>query len=185
MRWVVLTVLLLAMPAVQAQHCPWDCGGMILLQTELDKQQVYKQQPVLVDENREIITDTVYGTGKDTYDTCSFLYYDDFLAYRTAKINLHYWYGYDTVYHFAAGYYVARINYCKYRNKKIYLRLADPYSQRPAYRYLEINSTAIIHLHDHNNNIRYRQTATIKEAIREAVLVMSCDKWMLRKEDCR
>lgn len=40
-------------------------------------------RPVLVDENKKKIVDTIYGTGADNIDNCDFLSYEDFTAYRT------------------------------------------------------------------------------------------------------
>jgi len=185
MRWFILSIFLVATVTVKAQHCPWDCSGMILLHSNVEKEQVYKLEPVLVDENKKIIVDSLYGTGKPTFDTCNFLYYDDFLAYRTKRIEWHYWYGYDTVYHFAAGNYVVKLNYCKYSDQKIYLRLREPYTSETRYRYIEIPNSSLLHLHEYNNMIRERETAAMKEAIKGAVIEMNCEKWMLRKEDCK
>src|SRR6476620_4865408 len=91
-------VLLLSNNFLFAQHCPWDCTGMILLHTNLPKENLYKLDPVLTDENKNEIYDTVYGTGKDTWDECKFLSYDDFTAYRTGRIAVHHFYEYDTFY---------------------------------------------------------------------------------------
>jgi hypothetical protein len=55
-----------------AQHCPWDCSGMVMLQTNIPKDTFYKLNPVLADENKNELYDTVYGTGKDTWDECKF-----------------------------------------------------------------------------------------------------------------
>src|SRR6185295_4818129 len=100
--------------------------GMILMKTAIPKEQLYKLKPVLVDENKDIIIDTIYGTGLDTYDTCKFLYYNDFMKYRGGKVSLHHWYAYDTVYQFASGYYMVKTNYCKYKSRKLFLRFTEP-----------------------------------------------------------
>ena len=100
-----------------AQHCPWDCSGMIIVETPVMKKTVYKLEPVLVDEDKKVIVDTMYGTDKPTYDRCDFLTYDDFTRERTKKIAIHHWYENDTFYHFAAGRYIVKYNYCEYRDK--------------------------------------------------------------------
>src|SRR5262245_44608671 len=85
-----------------AQHCPWDCSGMIIVETPVAKGMIYKLEPVLVDEEKNVIVDTIYGTDKPTYDRCDLLFYDDFTKQRTKKITIHHSYEYDTFYHFAA-----------------------------------------------------------------------------------
>lgn len=130
------------------QHCPWDCSGMILLQTNIAKEKFYKLHPVLVDENKREITDTVYGTGKDTYDKCDFLSYEDFTAYRIQRIKVHHWYQYDTFYHFAKGGYIVKYNFCQYEGRKLYLRFQDPNSSTALFRYLEIPREKRMHLHN-------------------------------------
>lgn len=185
MRYLFMSCLILPAITVKAQHCPWDCSGMILFQTTISKEQVYKLEPVLVDENKKIIADTIYGTGLPTYDNCSFLYYDDFKAYRTKKIAIHRWYAYDTAYHFAEGYYVVKINFCKFYKKKLFLRFTDPYSRGLRYRYIEIDSSGLFHLHSYSTDMNARRTDKIREAIKNFIVVMTCEKWMLRKEDCK
>jgi hypothetical protein len=59
-----------------------------MLKTAVAKEFVYKLNPVLVDETKKVIIDTMYGTDKPTYDSCNFLHYDDFAKYRTAKRRL-------------------------------------------------------------------------------------------------
>jgi len=61
-----------------SQHCPWDCSGMIIVETPVAKGIVYKLEPVLVNEEKRVIVDTMYGTDKPTYDRCDLLSYDDF-----------------------------------------------------------------------------------------------------------
>jgi hypothetical protein len=168
-----------------AQHCPWDCTGMIQLQTDISKETVYKMRPVLVDEKKMVVTDTIYGTGKDTYDRCDFLFYDDFVKYRKKKIAIHHWYQYDTMYHFAEGRYIVHYNFCKYRGKKLFLRYIDPYSKSKGYRYIEIPADKRIHLHDYNNQLRQNETAELKSATKQFVLEIDCEKWGVLKKDCR
>lgn len=180
MRHFLLLLLLTVSAIAKAQHCPWDCSGMIVMKTGIAKEQLYKLHPILADENKNIIVDTIYGTGLATYDTCNFLYYDDFTTYRTSKISLHNWYGYDTVYHFASGFYMVKVNYCKYKNEKLFLRFTDPKTSDPEYHYLEIKSSALFHLHDYNREINQRQTTEIKKAIQPFVFIVNENEWDLQ-----
>jgi hypothetical protein len=184
MRRYLIILMVLVSTVSRAQHCPWDCSGMILVKTDVSRENVYKLSPVIVDENKKIIVDTIYGTGKDTYDSCKLLYYDDFLAYRIQRTALHYWYGYDTMYHFAEGYYVIKINYCGFSKKNVFLRLNNPSSNGTLYNYIEIPASAFIHLHDYNMEIRGGKSETIREGVKGAIINMNCEKWMLPKEDC-
>jgi hypothetical protein len=166
-----------------AQHCPWDCSGMIMVQTPVMKKTVYKLEPVLVDEDKKVIVDTMYGTDKPTYDRCELLTYDDFTKERTKKIAIHHWYEYDTFYHFAAGRYIVKYNYCQYRDKKLYLRYSDPSSK--VYHYIEIPENIRVHLHDYNSQLRERKTEEIKNDLATSVLVLNCEEWNLKKQDCK
>lgn len=167
-----------------AQHCPWDCSGMILVKSPVSKKNVYKLQPVLVDDEKKVVVDTMYGTDKPTYDRCDLLFYDDFTNQRAEKIAIHHWYEYDTFYHFAAGSYVIKFNFCKYQDKKLYLRYSDPYSAS-LYHYVEIPQNIRIHLHDYNNQLRARKTEEIQDSLKTSVLTISCDEWKLKKQDCK
>jgi hypothetical protein len=103
-----------------------------------------KLKPVLVDKQHHVITDTVWGTGKEdsTNDRCDFLYYDDFLKIHRQKIALHHFYQYDTMYYFAQGLYMVKYNHCEYREEKIYLRYNDPEKGEAQLHYLEIPNRA-------------------------------------------
>jgi len=58
---------------------------MIMLKTPISKATVYQLKPVLVDEDKQVVIDTMYGTDKATYDSCGFLYYDDFATIERKK----------------------------------------------------------------------------------------------------
>lgn len=169
-----------------SQHCPWDCTGMILLLTRLPKEKLYKLNPVLVDQRLRPITDTMFGTGKEneTSDPCAFLYYDDFLTYRTNKIAIHHWYGYDTLYYFAKGKYMVHFNFCRYKEEKLFLRFEDKYSRGIKYHYVEIPGKQRIHLHNYSRELFDRETPALKKKLKPFVLFMNCEKWLLRSEDC-
>ena len=156
------------------QHCPWDCSGMILLQTDAPKEKLYLLHPVLVDENKKEVIDTVYGTGLDTHDKCEFLSYEDFTALREKKIGLHHWYGYDTLYHFTAGKYLVKYNFCKYQDEKLYLRFEDPHAGSITFHYIEIPENRRIHLHNYNTELRKRETKELKKLTELFVLKVSC-----------
>lgn len=139
--------------------------------------------PVLVDTDKKIVIDTLYGTGKNTYDTCTFLYYDDFIKYRTERIQLHYWYAYDTLLSFAANHYLVHYNFCKFKwdqQGSLFIRWNDPESKTTAYRYIEIPASSRIHLHDYNNEIRNRDKNAILKAIAPFILSIRREEWGLK-----
>ncbi|HMU45055.1 MAG TPA: hypothetical protein PKC72_01745 [Chitinophagaceae bacterium] len=183
-RLLYFSFLLVIFFNASAQHCPWDCSGMIMLQINTPQEHIEKMNLVLVDEDKKEIIDTVYGTGKSTYDECRFLYYDDFLEYRTKRIETHYWYKYDTVYHFATGKYLVKFNFCKYNNKKIYLRYMDRYSRVLKYHYIEIPDSNRVHLHNYNNDIRDDNTKELVKALKPFVVQISCEMLGIRDGDC-
>ncbi len=168
-----------------SQHCPWDCSGMVIVETPVANEKMNKLKPVLVDEEKNVITDTIYGTDQPTYDRCDLLSYDDFTKMRTQKIAIYHGYEYDTFYHFAAGSYMVKYNFCEYRDKKLYLRYIDPNSKSKVYRYIEVPANSRIHLHDYNSQLRERKTDEIKKALKPSVLVLNCEEWNLKKQDCK
>ena len=184
MKYLLLLLLAATNQPSLAQHCPWDCSGMILFQSNLSAEQVKELHPVLVDENKKDIIDTIYGTGKDTYDPCEFLYFDEFQQYRTGKIQLHHWYEYDTMYAFAAGAYLVKYSYCKYRGKKLYIRYTDPYTRSLTYHYIEVPEDNRLHLHDYSRELTNREAAKIRELTASKLLLLNCDRWGLRENDC-
>jgi hypothetical protein len=168
-----------------AQHCPWDCSGMIMMRTPVSKEMIYKLKPVLVDEQKNVVTDTMYGTGLPTYDRCDFLSYEDFVDYRAGKITVHHWYGYDTVYHFAAGNFIVKYNFCKYEGSKLFLRFDDPGSEAVQYHYIEIPEAIRIHLHNISSLLYSRQTAAIRKELQHSILNIACSEWGLKDEYCK
>ncbi len=174
MRVLLVGLILLATLNSQAQHCPWDCSGMIVLNTDIPRATLEKLKPVLVDDQYQVIRDTVWGTGKEdkTNDRCDFLYYDDFLANRVEKTKLHHFYNYDTMYYFAKGSYMVKYNHCKYRQKKIYLRYNDPDKGETQFHYLEIPDRARIHLHDYNRFLWDKQGVEMKKELATAFLFL-------------
>jgi hypothetical protein len=185
MRCLLVSVMIMMVNLAGAQHCPWDCSGLLLFKIEISKKKTNKLFPVLVNEKKEIIVDTIYGTSKSTFDTCKLLFYDDFQAYRIKRVTQNKWYAIDTVYHFAEGYYIIKVNFCKYRNKKIFLRFTDTGSKKLRYRYVEIANSSLIHLHDYNMEITARKTDLIKEAIAKYLITIDCASLGLKEENCR
>jgi hypothetical protein len=58
-----------------AQHCPWDCSGMIIVETPVAKGMVYKIRARIGSmKKKKVIVDTMYGTDKPTYDRCDLLF---------------------------------------------------------------------------------------------------------------
>lgn len=184
MKWIQFILISLIPEIVAAQHCPWDCTGLIQLSIDVPKTQIEKMNLVLVDEDKNEIIDTLFGTGKNTYDTCNVLFYDDFLLYRTQRMSTHHWYSYDTVYYFAKDKYLTRYNFCKYENKRIYLRFSDRYSRGLKYHYIEIPDSNRVHLHQYNEYLQHDRTSELKELLGPFVLNITCDILGLRKEDC-
>jgi len=183
-RFGTMLFLLLCMSGMFAQHCPWDCSGMILIKTSISKTTVHHLNPVLVDEQKEMIIDTMYGTSKATYDSCIFLRSDDFTTYRTTKINIHQWYQYDTFYHFAAGWYIVKYNFCKYSGQRVYLRFSDPYSDSVLYHCVEVPDSMRVHLHNYSNQLFDRRTNEIRNRVKTSVIIMDFSNWGLKKDDC-
>lgn len=177
-RYFLIAVCFLSLQAA-AQHCPWDCSGMIMLKTDLSPEEFAKLSPVLVDGNKQLIIDTIYGTGLDTHDTCRFYFYDDFVRYRTSKIKLHHWYGYDTVYYFAKEHYLVRYNYCRYSrgDTSLFIQYNDP--QTGMKKILEVPSGKRIHLHNYYRQIYQRLTLDKIPAIQELILTVPRKEWGL------
>jgi hypothetical protein len=181
--FITLSILMVSVKCM-AQHCPWDCAGMIVLQIDVPKK-IEHLGLTLVDENRREITDTIYGTGKDTYDECVFLSYDSFTKRRTEKINLHHWYRYDTIYKFAKGNYIVKYNYCKYRERKLYIRYVDQYMRSLVYHYIEIPIDKRIHLHDYSDELHDGKVEEMREKTKNNVIVLTCGNFLYRNEDCK
>jgi hypothetical protein len=155
---------------------------MILLKTDVTASEFKKLNPVLVDGNKKIVIDTIYGTGKETQDTCWFLGYDDFMKYRTERTRVHYWYGYDTMFHFARGYYLIHYNYCRYKwdgRRDLFIRFNDPSAADTIHHYIEIPTDRRIQLHDYNSEINGRHTAEIVSAVQPNILEVSRRDWKL------
>jgi hypothetical protein len=159
-----------------AQHCPWDCTGFLMVKTDVNVAEMRRLDPVLTDAGHNIVIDTLYGTNKKTWDTCRFLYFDDFMAYRTKRIQVHGFYAYDTMLHFAKGYYVVHYNYCKFQkagNTALYVRIKNSSGD---YDYIPIADDKRIHLHNFNMEIIEHKTEKLVSMSQPYVIT-------IRKED--
>ena len=185
MKNAICILALLYSSAVFAQHCPWDCAGMIMIQSPVSKDNFYKFSVVLVDSDKKEITDTIFGTGKGTWDDCRFVSYEDFTAMRKKKIRIHSWYAYDTVYAFSAGNFIVKFNYCKYQDKKLYIRFVDRYTRGLTFHYIEVPLNRRLHLHNYNNELQQRKTQRLKELTQPLVMKISCEDLGLRPADCK
>lgn len=171
----LLVVLLFFSRNAEGQHCPWDCSGLVVIQTNMTAAEMVRFKPVLVDENKSIVIDTIYGTGGKTWDTARVLPFEAFQQYRTERIQLHRWYNYDTMYRFAAGYYVAKANYCKFAHtgRKLFVRFTlQPPGKNPVYRDIEIAGKGLLHLHDYSIELNQKDAEGIRKRIAALVLTI-------------
>ena len=159
--------------SLAAQHCPWDCSGLLMIKTSAGREELKKLDPVLVGPNKKPIIDTIYGTGSETFDLCRFMYYDDFLQYRINRIKIHHWYTFDTRYHFARDHYIVRFNFCRYDSDgppDLYIRINDRGTNN--YKYIEIPKAKRIHLHDIGREISKGETETLIEKLSSYVITL-------------
>jgi hypothetical protein len=175
-RILLLTSLFLFLKA-SAQHCPWDCTGFLMLKTDATEAEMQMLRPVLVDADKQVVIDTLYGTGKDTYDSCIFLEYRDFVKYRTARIKVYYWYQYDTVLKFAKDYYVVHYNFCKNSGKPLFIRYTGP--GHGHYHYIEIPDEKRIHLHELNAMILAKDYEGILKKVEPNIISVNRSQWGL------
>lgn len=177
----MIIFLLLACSMAKVQHCPWDCAGFLMIKTDASKAEMEAMHPVLVDARHQVVVDTLYGTGKETFDTCRFLYFDDFVKYRKERSKLHSWYGYDTMLEFAEGYYVVHFNFCKYDRDAegpLFIRYAGPGHNHD--HYLPVPVEKRIHLHEYNTEIRNKNYSAILKAVEPSIITISRKEWGLQ-----
>ncbi len=172
MRYFFTLSLLIITISTSAQHCPWDCSGLLMIKTDATREQMKKLDPTLVDTNKDPVDQKQYGSGTDTGKLYRFLFYDDFLEFRKSRIKIHNWSAYDTVYHFAKDHYLVRINYCGNSTNDLFIRYNDP-ATTSGYKYIEIPPSRRIHLHDYSSEIYRRQTAAILQSIQPFILNIS------------
>lgn len=175
MRYILLFFLLIISIALSAQHCPWDCDGMILIKTDASKEEMRKLDPVLVDVNKQLILDT--SKGADIYDLCRILYYDDFLKIRIDGMgeNDPNSYRYDTAYHFAKNHYLVKFNYCTYSRDDeptdLFVRYNDAASTS-GYSYILVPPSRRIDLHQYNRAINTGATEVILKSVQPFILTI-------------
>lgn len=184
MKITFLALLLWTSSATCAQHCPWDCTGMLVVQTNIPETELQQLHPVLVDRDKNILIDTMYGTGKNTSDTCELLSYAAFQAYRIQRITLHYWYRYDTMYAFAKDRYLIKFNYCKYRDQDLFIRYTKNLGGETIVGYILVPAANRLHLHDYNRELISHNLARLQALTASAVLTLNCEKWGLKGKDC-
>jgi len=183
MRYLLFIILFWS-GSVTAQHCPWDCSGLILLEPGIARDRASKLDLVLVDKDFHVIADTIFGSGTDNHPVSRFYYYDDFLADRIKRTGNQRWYRYDTVYHFAAGTYLARYNFCRYDNEKLFLRYTDPVSREDIFRYIPVPDSNRVHLHDYHALLNALDTAQMKKETAPFVWHIPCRGWGFSRQDC-
>jgi hypothetical protein len=184
-KLLLLSVLFSQWFSLLAQHCPWDCSGMILLESDVPESVIAKLQLALVDENKNELNDTVYGTGKDLHDPCIFLPYKDFMAYRVDRIAVDRSYQHDTVYRFAEDLLMVKFNYCNYRDRKLYLRFINRHASPGSYYYVEIPDSLRIHLHEYSTELYAGKKEEIKKKVQPFIVRLDCDAFFLKQEECR
>lgn len=185
MKKILYVLTFLSTSFAFGQHCPWDCSGMVMIQTSAPHQELYKMGLKLMDENKKEVIDTIFGTRKETYDDCAFLTFEDFTALRKRKIAIHHWYQYDTLYQFAEGNFIVKFNYCKYSGKKLFLHYYDCYTHGIRSHYIEIPANKRIYLHNYNAELRERKIEQLKRLTQTYVLKLSCDDFQLRDYHCK
>jgi hypothetical protein len=159
-----------------AQHCPWDCAGMIIVETNVPRERIAELRPFLVDEKGKCIA-------RDTYDECELLYYDDFTEKRKSKVQEHPYYRYDTAYTFAQGKFIVKYNYCDYKGK-LYLSFVNPYRRDLYYEMIEVPENKRVHLHDYNEQIRKCSYQEMDILLKPFILHLDCFAWHLNEYDC-
>ena len=191
MKLEFLSILIFLSFSIQAQHCPWDCAGMILIKTDAATNNLDQIEVTLVEDStwifhgKGIVIDTIYGTASLMADTCRLKSHSEFMSYRTAKIQLYHGYAYDTVYGFSEGHFLIKFNLCKYRGKKLYLHFYDRHSRGLTDRYIRIPEANRISLHDVSTEINARQTKEILELIREKIMYIPCTAWTFYETECK
>lgn len=180
MRKTLIVLFVMISAAANGQHCLWDCTGFLMIKTDATKAEMDMMRPVLVDAQKHVVIDTLYGTGKETFDTCRFLYFDDFVKYRKERSKLHSWYNYDTMLKFAEGYYVVHYNFCKYErgNTELSVRYAGPGHGHD--HYIPVPMDKRIHLHDLNNEIRNKEFESILKKVEPQIINVSRAQWGLQ-----
>lgn len=173
---ILLALLLSVTTGINAQHCPWDCSGLVVVKTNIPVATLKQMGFVLVDENKKIITASRKGDSKAFMDTSLLEPYDEFVAKRKAGLNDYHWYQYDTAYHFAEGKYLLHFNHCDGYKKKLYLRYQRAGAAGIKFLYIEVPDNKRISLHDFSDELYGRNYKAISEKIKPNILFLDCKK---------
>lgn len=176
MRKLLILLTFLLPAATNAQHCPWDCSGLVVVETNIPGATLKQMGFVLVDEHKKIITTSRTGDGKPFMDTSLLESYDEFVNKRKAGLNDYRWYQYDTAYHFAEGKYLLHFNHCDGYKKKRYLRYQRAGAAGIKFLYIEVPDDKRISLHDFSDELYDRKYKEISEKIKSNILFIDCKK---------
>jgi hypothetical protein len=140
MRITILITLLFITKLLAAQHCPWDCSGIVILDWPANKS--FPSYTVsLVDKNHEVVSNhNVYESPESKFQL-----YGDLKKELSSKIPQNHWYENDTVFHFAEGSPVTLYNYCDYRGDLFVEVRFNTTSQKW---YFKLNEDQKFHLHN-------------------------------------
>ena len=185
MKKLLLICFILSTAELLAQHCPWDCSGMVLVSSAITPAEYKKLQPVLVDSNKNVLISEYSVTGKMIPDTNFLFSYEDFMADRTIKIATFSWYVYDTIYHFAKGHFLARFNHCRFSRQqaKLFIRFNDVSGASAvsgAYHFIPVPLDKRIHLHDHQALFWDKNISAMQEAVKPFVMNIERKEWFIR-----
>lgn len=177
MRMILLLALLGLVPlSGRTQHCPWDCAGLVLLETDLPQSFFYYMHPALISIPKGVNKDSALRFHyRSQYDK-PVLSWPDFKAEVMKGHPGDHSYRYDTLYHFAAGRYLVRFNFCEAASELLFIRFMNPYSRGVKYHYIEVPDSARISLCRHNNWMSGRLHPLTTEAMVQAFV------WKLNKE---
>lgn len=178
MKNILLATFMLLSLNSFAQHCPWDCAGFLMIKTDATPAEMSMLKAALVDSKKQLVIDTLYGTGKETIDTTNIMEWDEFEKYRKEKTKIHNWYNHDTMLSFAKGYYVVRYNYCKFDNanpQDLSIRYIGP--GHGHYHFMPVAADKRIHLHDYNSLISKKEKEEILKALESKIINVSRAQW--------
>jgi hypothetical protein len=179
--FLIIVFIAATLPGI-AQHCPWDCSGMVLVETNLAPKQMEQAHLMVTGENKKPVIDTFSNEGKPFYDTCRLYPYAEFLKKRKEQLKTYRWYQYDTVYHFAENKYLVRFNLCRFYGKKLFLSFQHPYTRNLQIIYIEIPDNKRISLHAISDKLYKRDYEAISKEIAPMIMRLDC-KELLRR-DC-
>src|SRR5688572_18135654 len=142
MRWVIPFFLFFSIGTASAQHCPWDCSGIVILDWPADKK-FNNYQVRLVDSSYKVVFNhNVYEKTESQFSI-----YEELKKQLNLKISKYSWYEYDTVLNFAAGSPVALYNFCDYHGEDLFIEVKS--KKGPSNKnYFKLNEDQKFHLHE-------------------------------------